>query len=57
MAYFFGGGSLSMIDQQKKARLTLHLRAHLYVEVKFDSEHFQFLVWEIRASYRRGIFE
>ena len=50
-------GSLSIIHQQKYARVTLHSRAHLSVEAKFDSEHFQFSMREIRASCRRRIFE
>ena len=39
-----------MIDQQKKARLTLHWRAHLSIEAKFDSEHFQFSMQKLGIS-------
>ena len=48
-------GSLSTIHQQKYASMTLHWRAHGSIKAEFDSEHFQFLVREIRACYRRGI--
>ena len=39
-----------MIDQQKKARLTLHWRVHLSIEVEFDSEHFQFWCGKLGIS-------
>ena len=54
-SYFLGLSPQSII--KKYARMNLHWRAHLSVEAEFDSTHFQFLVREIRASYRRGIFE
>ena len=36
-------GLFPRYHKKKEARLTLHWRAHLYVEADFDSEHFQFL--------------
>ena len=43
-------GSLSTIHQQNYARMSLHWRAHLFVEAEFDSEHFQFSVRKLGLS-------
>ena len=43
-------GSLSTIHKQNYARLTLHWTVHLYVETKFDFEHFQFSMRKLGLS-------